>query len=662
MSNQKKINFFWIDKKNKINNEKYLPLLEEKFPNRFSIEYLEDLKEGIEKIKSIKFQYCYVIVSGGYFEGYIDIMEKEGKKLKCFPNVFIFTSDYTKKALDEKKINERGGITKTETLKYVKNEFYNKGGFFSGIKAMTDEIIKFEKENDIKLDNIEGDNYENGNKDSNQKMFTFQIKSKEDLILPSLYNEFTPNEEKDNETIKNFLNFLIKKDYCETTKKGKTFVKDLIKPFVNLENVKNFPEEILIKYLVYIYSLQTDFFKDLNKYLTTHGKKGIYGTFISLMNRGLNLDVFAKDKNYSEFTLYRAQLMNKDEVSRIKKLYENKKNSLPSEILFSNSFLSFTYNEKVYHSFFKEISNDKKEELFNILFVIEKDKDLDFTCHADLDGLSKYYNNEFEILFFPFTCFTIEKIEENVEDYISKRVNGKDIEKKIVVTKIKLNYIGKYKKEINEAIKTTNIDKYMLNIKEDDFYKEIINFNMPENFDNKIKDKLDKNIKNAVGTVQSSIINEEYINELKENLLSNVILLKSKKLIQKNNDNFYAYSDKTNNIFSLIIKNKESGKNKIINDSNLNNDDIVISDEYSNSMINYIYELNDGRILLCCFDNQIKIITKDYSFDEFYFQQRLKGHKNLITNIIELSNKKLCSCSFDGTIKLWKKNDTNHYS
>ena len=66
---------------------------------------------------------------------------------------------------------------------------------------------------------------------------------------------------------------------------------------INLIDVQNFPEEILIKYLTYIYSLESDFYKDMNKYLTTKGKHGIYEAFISLMYRGLYLDVFAKIKN-----------------------------------------------------------------------------------------------------------------------------------------------------------------------------------------------------------------------------------------------------------------------------------------------------------------------------------------------------------------------------
>ena len=353
--------------------------------------------------------------------------------------------------------------------------------------------------------------------------------------------------------------------------------------------------------------------------------------------------------------MYKEQLMNKKEIINTKNLYK-KTDSLPGEILFSNSFLSFTFDEKAYHRFLKKDNNGK---LFTVLFVIENGADLDFTSLADLEGISKYYQTEKEILFFPFSCFTIESIEENCKDYFLKKVNGEIKKEDIVVTKIKLNYLGKYKNTIKEAIKTNNIKEYMLNLKDDDIYKEAIKYNIAEKIsDNevkKIENILAEKIQVTVETTQSSIINEEYINKFKNTLLSNIVILKSNKLIENNKDNFYAYSDKKNEKFYLIIQNKDAKKND-------NENNYIITDEYSNSMINYIYELNDGRILLCCFDNQIKIIAKNYAYNKFYYVQRLKNHRNLITNIIELSNGKLCSCSFDGTIKLWNKNDSNHYS
>ena len=685
IDDKNKIKLIWIDKKNEVNNAKYfedknnenkkvkmnkhLTQIIEKFQDRFSVSPFTNLKEGVEELKKIKFQHCYVILSGRYFQDYIDIMKEEGKNLKCVPNVFVFTSDEFSEALNKRIINKDDKYTKQETLNYVNDRFYNIGGVFSGMTKINDRINQLEKQYNI--DVTKSDIYNKDKniifeseilriKESNQKMFTFQIKKPEDLIFPSVYNKFISYEEKNKETIKGFLNSIKKINYYEKTKTGQIFINDLIKPLIDLIDVKNFPEEILIKYLTYIYSLESGFYKDMNKYLSTKGKQGIYETFITLMYRGLYLDVFAKNQEYNKLKLYRAQFMNKEEVTRIKKLYEKKNDSLPAEILFSNSFLSFTYNDEAYHRFLRK---DKDGKLITILFVIENGADLDFSTLADLEGLSKYYKEEKEILFFPFSSFTIESIEENCNDYILKKVNGEEQKENIVVTKIKLNYLGKYKKTIKETIKIININEFMLNLKDDDFYKEAIKFNITEKISDDKVIKIEKNLKEkiqiTVETMQSLYENEEYINKLKNILLSNVIHINSKKLIENNEDNFYAYSDKKKENFSLIFQNKDSGKNEINNDEYNN---YLITDEYSNSMINYIYELKDGRIVICCFDNQIKIISKNYTYKKFYFEQRLKDHNNIVTSIIELNNGKLCSCSFDGTIKLWIKNDSNHYS
>ena len=367
-NNKNKVKLIWIN-----NEEKLFPkVLEEKCPNRFNITYPKDLKEGFEEIKTIKFQQCYVIVRGRYFQDFIEIMKEEGKYLKCVPNVFILTSDRFKNDLNNRVININDKYTKKETLNYVDDGFYNKGGVFSGVKAMTEKISKIDKENNINLNNSEAyENNKTSNKDSNQKMFTFQIKSKEDLIIPSVCNQFLSYNENDNKKIKDFLNDLMKKDYKEKEENVVIVnVNDLIKPLINLLDVKNFPEQILIKYLVYIYSLNTGFYKDMNKYLSTEGKQGIYEVFISLMYRGLYLNVFAKNQEYNKLKLYRAQLMNKEEVSRIKNLFEKKIDSLPAEIIYSNCFLSFTYKKEVYHFFLKilkKIKKIKKIKMKNLL-------------------------------------------------------------------------------------------------------------------------------------------------------------------------------------------------------------------------------------------------------------------------------------------------------
>ena len=138
-------------------------------------------------------------------------------------------------------------------------------------------------------------------------------------------------------------------------------------------------------------------------------------------------------------------------------------------------------------------------------------------------------------------------------------------------------------------------------------------------------------------------------------------------IIEKNNNvenicNIF----KVDNVCNIcILKNKkicyldEYCKILIIRD--FNNFKLEIYDRDSNSEINYIMELNDGRILICYLNFLIKIIEIDYINKNYKFTNILKGHSNLISKVIELKNGYLCSCSFDGYIKLWKKNKDNLY-
>jgi hypothetical protein len=119
--------------------------------------------------------------------------------------------------------------------------------------------------------------------------------------------------------------------------------------------------------------------------------------------------------------------------------------------------------------------------------------------------------------------------------------------------------------------------------------------------------------------------------------ICNICILKNK---------YFCYLDK----YCKILKIKDFDKFKL-----------KIDDKNSNSEINYILGLSDGRLLICNLDNLIKIIEIDYETKNNKFTNILKGHSNLITKVIELKNGKLCSCSFDGYIKLWKKNIDNSY-
>ena len=183
-TNINKIKLIWIDKMINVSKEELI--------NRFSIKHLTTIKEGIEELKSIKFQHCYVILSGSFFQDYVDAMKEEVKNLKCIPNVFVYTSE------NFKNIN-----IKKETLKYANDGFFNRGGIFSEMAKIISRINELEKENDININNSDIYNDDKNNifekdlqriKDSKEKMFTFQVKSVESLIFPSLYNKFISYE------------------------------------------------------------------------------------------------------------------------------------------------------------------------------------------------------------------------------------------------------------------------------------------------------------------------------------------------------------------------------------------------------------------------------------------------------------------------------------
>ncbi len=143
-NNANKIKLIWIDEKNYLNNEKYFdknksekeknkskkisPIIDE-LQNRFSFIPSSKIKDGVEELKKIKFQHCYVILSGRYFQDYVDIMKEEGKKLKCVPNVFVFTSNKFSESLNNKIIDKDDKYTRLETLNYVNDRFFNKGEY-----------------------------------------------------------------------------------------------------------------------------------------------------------------------------------------------------------------------------------------------------------------------------------------------------------------------------------------------------------------------------------------------------------------------------------------------------------------------------------------------------------------------------------------------------
>ena len=180
-------------------------------------------------------------------------------------------------------------------------------------------------------------------------------------------------------------------------------------------------------------------------------------------------------------------------------------------------------------------------------------------------------------------------------------------------------------------LQSTDSDVYNKNNYYNDLF--IINHNNNYTQNNALNNNNNSNNESTKKNTKDSSNNSVTITDN----ICNICILKNK---------YFCYLDE----YCKILKIKDFDKFKL-----------KIDDKNSNSEINYILGLSDGRLLICNLDNLIKIIEIDYETKNNKFTNILKGHSNLITKVIELKNGKLCSCSFDGYIKLWKKNIDNSY-
>ena len=134
---------------------------------------------------------------------------------------------------------------------------------------------------------------------------------------------------------------------------------------------------------------------------------------------------------------------------------------LPSSIVFSKAFLSFSKDEKIAERFLNY--DIKDNDFFKVLFILEKDDNIGYnlSTHGDIENIS-FNAFEKEVLFFPFSSFAIKDIKEkNLGKY--KRYE------------IKLLYLGKYLKDIeNDENIIANENK----IPDSEFKKQLSEFGL----------------------------------------------------------------------------------------------------------------------------------------------------------------------------------------
>ena len=234
--------------------------------------------------------------------------------------------------------------------------------------------------------------------------------------------------------------------------------------FSQIIDLKSIPIELLCKYYVRIYTLNSNFNQDINKHLL-EGKLNIFENYIKILYEGIKLEIL---KTTEEKYLYHLTKFNNEEIIKIKNNLENKKDNLPL-ILFSKQFLSFFKKKEEIKKYIK--INDENQIL--VLFEFENNIKFysNYQTYFDIEEICL---NKKEVIFLPFSCFEIKNIRE------------------IEINKIKLI-------QINLKYLDENKYKYLKDYKQKDeiipfsiFKNELLNYNLISN--HKIKTMIPKNI------------------------------------------------------------------------------------------------------------------------------------------------------------------------
>ena len=229
-------------------------------------------------------------------------------------------------------------------------------------------------------------------KNSETKDLNFEyVKQKEQLILPIYFPNFM--DILSEEEIKNFNLYILNKYISE---------KELVDVFEQLINVDKIPHEILSKYWARAYTLDSNFYRNMNRDLKKLNTKN-YLTYIQIMYEAIKIKSFPI--NNSKY-LYRGTYFTPEEMKILQSFLSQKKEGLPGALVYCRGFYSFSKNEYISLSF-----SEPKPNFESVLLIIENNDDssLFHSSSAYIQNFSKFEVDE-EILFFPFSCFEVKSI------------------------------------------------------------------------------------------------------------------------------------------------------------------------------------------------------------------------------------------------------------
>ena len=532
-------NVIWIDQNiDNINNTLYAKEIESM--NLFNFKTFKNIDEAIIYLKNIKFEETKIIVSGRFYGEFVRAFKANIVDMCIAPKLIVFTT------------NRKRFFEYNKEYEYSDNLFFSYGGIAIIFKEVKEFLIN-DKKHTLHLDNKMKKNKVNSpiisNISDDIRLSFDYIDCKEKLVLPLLFKSLIDNTSNDNMEI--YTN-TIYNDYSQKSP-------DIKKLIGSIQSIPYIPIEILSKYYSRLFTAPSSFHSNMNKDLQLN-KIDKYLSFIKTLYEGVKLESLPLA---SGKILYRgAKILNK-EIMKLKYYNKNKIKYLPSSIVFSKSFLSFSKERKVAEFFFN--LNNKDKNLSNVLFILEKDDKLDYNLctHSDIENIS-FFPSEKEVLFFPFSSFEVKEIKDIIKN-----------EK----YEIRLLYLGKYLEDIKNDKNITINGK---NIPNCEFKKQLAEFGLIDK--SKIKNITLKKLYNFY---------KKYEDEIKENKEKRINLAKNENKKNENNLNDKK-DDKINedkkNENNLNGKKDDKINENKKNENNLNDkkDDKIIEEEYNNIIIGII--------------------------------------------------------------------------
>ena len=515
MINNQETNIIWIDA---IQNEENIHYKEELINLGYQkVNFFNQVNESIACIKGLFFERTKIIINSNLFAEFVNMFKNEIKSFYVIPKIIIFT---------ENKEN-----FKNQNEENLKDPFYD----FGGIVTSFDEIKSF-LSNNIESKKFIFDE---------EPQLTFEYIDREEKLALQLFYK-TLIKITDINKIQKFTEELYSK-YCIPDGK-KIINEDLKEIFDQILEIPlaNVPIELLSRYYARAYTVQSDFYGDLNQDLRKNNKDK-YLPLVKLFYESIKYKTFNLS---SEIELYRGTKILNDEITKIQN-YKNSKSendNFPGTVVFSRTFLSFSKSREKAEEFLK-IKNDNNN-LSKALFILKENKNIDYdlATHCDIEEIS-VYPDEKEVLFLPFSPF-------EVLDIGKEQINGEE------TYIIHLLYLDKkYVKYIENYQELEKLEKEKL-IKENEENKK--KEENEEEKDKKIKEKKNNlKIENVTNfefrkqLIQSGLIDEEDIGDI-DNLLK--LYKKYKNKLNKNRKKIKSKKSVITgeiNIFDDIFVNKE---------------------------------------------------------------------------------------------------------